>query len=259
MKQLVYIIGLFGVLLSANSCEKVIHVDLKEADRKFVIEGTILRGDTIQRVRVTKSTSFEVSTGAPTVDNAIVTVSDDLGNTGVFTAVGNGWYELVNYPGVEGRTYTLQVSADGNTFQASSTMPGFVPIDSLYVVFYPFNQDSLITVVPAHFDPAAVENYYQFRVTKNGERDKSIYLQDDQFTDGNLTIQPLFISDLQLEDTLVISMFCIDKPVWTYFNQLSVNASNSTTPANPTSNFSGGCLGYFSARTVSTKQVIVGQ
>lgn len=259
MKYIITVLISVVFILAFSSCEKVIHVDLKDADQKFVIEGTIIRGDTVQRVRVTKSTSFEVSTGAPAVDNAIVTVVDDQGNTGVFTAVGNGWYELVNYPGVEGRTYTLQVVAEGNTFQASSTMPGFVPIDSLYVVFYPFNQDSLITVVPAHFDPAAVENYYQFHVTKNGERQKDIYLQDDQFTNGNLTIQPLFISDLQLEDTLIISMFCIDKPVWTYFNQLSVNASNSTTPADPTSNFSGGCLGYFSARTVSTKQVIVGQ
>lgn len=246
-------------LILITSCEKVIHIDLDEADQKVVIEGVILNGDTIQRVRVTRTTSFENSTGVPTVDNAVVNVSDDLGNNGVFTSVGNGWYELSGYPGVQGRTYSITVTVEGQTYTATSQMPTLVPIDTLYVEFYPFGNDTFTTLVPAHFDPAGIANYYQFHVTKNGLKKNDVYLQDDQFTDGNLTVQPLFLPGLEINDTIIVTMFCIDKPVWTYFNQLSLNASNSTTPANPVSNFSGGCLGYFSARTWSTKQVIVGQ
>ena len=257
-KYFAYIIVVLA-LLQFSSCEKVIHIDLDEADQKVVIEGVILNGDTIQRVRVTKTTSFENGSGVPVVDNAVVSVSDDIGNTGIFTSVGNGWYELTGFPGVEGRTYSISVTVDGQNYTASSQMPDFVPIDSLFVAFYPFGNDTLTTLVPAHLDPAGIANYYQFHVTKNGVRKDNIYLQDDQFTDGNLSIQPLFLPSLELHDTLIVTMFCIDKPVWTYFNQLSVNTSNSTTPANPVSNFSGGCMGYFSARTSSTKQVIVGQ
>ncbi|WP_300665189.1 DUF4249 family protein [Fluviicola sp.] len=244
-------------LLVISGCQKVINVDLNDTDQKVVVEGVILRGDTIQRVRVTKTQNFDESTNPPAVDNAVVTVIDNLGNAASFTSVGNGWYELTSYPGVEGRTYTLSVSVDGNTYSGSSTMPNFQPLANLYAGFYPFGTDTLISVVPAHYDEGGVQNFFQFHVYRNGERDKSIYIQDDQFTDGNLVIQPLFVSDIQMQDTVRVDFFCIDKPVYSYFNQLSINSSSSATPANPVSNMSGGCMGYFSARTFDSKTVIV--
>lgn len=259
MKKIFILFLALFPLFFIYSCEKVINIDLDEASQKVVVEGIILNGDTIQRVRVTRTTSFDDSDGVPTVDNATVSVIDNLGNTGSFTAVGNGWYELSGYPGVEGRTYSIQVIVDGQTYSAQSTMPSLVQMDTLYNEFYPFGTDTLITVVPGRNDPAGIENFYQFHIKKNGVKVKDVFLQDDQFTDGNFSVEPLFISDLKLNDTLVVTMFCIDKPVWTYFNQLGLNASNSTTPANPVSNFTGGCLGYFSARSFSTKQVIIGQ
>lgn len=244
-------------ILGISSCQKVIDVDLNDADQKVVVEGIILRGDTIQRVRVTKTQNFDESTPPPVVNNAVVTVVDNLGNAASFTSVGNGWYELTSYPGVEGRTYTLSVVVDGVTYSGSSTMPNYQPLADLYVDFYPFGADTLISVVPAHFDEGGVQNFFQFHVYRNGERDKGIYIQDDQFTDGNLVIQPLFVSDVEMQDTVRVDFFCIDKPVHSYFNQLSINSSSSATPANPVSNMSGGCMGYFSARTFDSKTVVV--
>ena len=67
----------FLVLLGFSSCEKVIKVDLNDTDQKVVIEGTILRGDTVQRIRITKTQNFDESTAPPAVDNASVTVTDN--------------------------------------------------------------------------------------------------------------------------------------------------------------------------------------
>ena len=256
MKLLITLVS-FSVLLGFSSCEKVIDVDLNDTEQKVVIEGSILRGDTLQRVRITKTQNFDESTAPPTVDNAVVTVIDNLGNAAVFTSVGNGWYELTGYPGVEGRTYTLTATVEGTTYSGSSIMPSYQAMDTLYVEFYPFGADTLISLVPAHFDKQVVPNYYQFHVYIICTRDKTVYLQNDQFTDGNLTVEPLFVSDLLLEDTVRVDLFCIDKPVYTYFNQLGVNSSSSATPANPISNLNGGCLGYFSARTVHSRTIIV--
>jgi hypothetical protein len=229
-------------LLVISSCEKVIDIDLNDSDQKVVVEGIILRGDTVQRVRITKTQNFDESTAPPAVDNASVTVVDNLGNAGTFISVGNGWYELINYPGVEGRTYVLTAVVDGVTYSGSSEMPTYEPLTDLYVDFYPFGADTLISLVPAHFDQQGITNFYQFHVYTNGVRDKAVFIQNDQFTDGNLIIEPLFISDLEIGDTVRVDLFCIDKPVHTYFNQLGVNASSSATPANPVSNLSGGCL-----------------
>lgn len=259
MKLIITVLISFAFLLGISSCEKVIDVDLNDTEQKVVIEGAILRGDTVQRVRITKTQNFDESTNPPTVDNAVVTVVDDLGNAATFTSVGNGWYELASYPGFEGRTYTLSAVVDGTTYSGSSTMPSYQPMADLFVDFYPFGADTLIALVPAHFDQQGVSNYYQYHVYVNGIRDKSIYIQDDQFTDGNLSIEPLFVSDLIVGDTVRVDLFCIDKPIHTYFNQLGVNSSSSATPANPISNLTGGCLGYFSARTVNTRTVVVGQ
>lgn len=249
----------FAVLLGFASCEKVIDVDLNDTEQKVVIEGFILRGDTVQRVRITKTQNFDESTAPPAVDNASVTVIDNLGNAVSFTSVGNGWYEATNYPGVEGRTYTLTAVVDGNSYSGSSTMPFYQPFEDLYVELFPFGPDTLISVVPAHYDQAGIPNFYQFHVYVNGERDKSIFIQNDQFTDGNLVIEPLFVSEVEIGDTVRVDLFCIDKPIHTYFNQLGSNSSSSATPANPVSNLSGGCVGYFSARTFDTRTIIVGQ
>lgn len=241
------------------SCEKVIDLKLDTIDQKVVIEGCILRGDTTQFVRVTKTQPFDESTNAPVVDNASITVVDNLGNSGTFTAIGNGWYELQNYEGFENRTYTLTVTVDGNSYSASSTMPMYQPIFQLVTQSIPFGTDSMLMMIPAHNDQVGKGNCYQFHVYINNERDKSIYLQNDQLTDGNLMVEAFFVPDLKKGDSLRCDMFCIDKPVYDYFNQLSVNMSSSATPANPKSNFSGGCLGYFSARTFDTQTIKAGQ
>ena len=259
MKLIITVLVSFALLLGFASCEKVIDVDLNDTDQKVVIEGFILRGDTVQRVRITRTQNFDESTAPPAVDNASVTVIDNLGNAVSFTAVGNGWYEAINYPGVEGRTYTLTALVDGNSYSGSSTMTAYQPLQDLYVEFYPFGPDTLISLVPSHFDQQGIANHYQFHVYVNGERDKSIFIQDDQFTDGNLVVEPLFVSELEVGDSVRVDLFCIDKPVHTYFKQLGINSSSSATPANPISNLNGGCLGYFSARTFDSRTIVVGQ
>lgn len=243
--------------LSIQSCQKVIDIDLNEEDPKVVIEGNIEMGDTTHTISVTRSLNFDESMAYPAVNDAVVTVTDNLGNTASFTLVGNGIYQLSAYPGVVGRTYTITVLVDGKIFTASSKMNTFVPLNDLYTQDLLFGQDTFRTIIAERQDPANESNYYQFHIYRNGEKEKGIFLQDDQFVDGNLTLQPLFINELNPGDTLRVDVFCIDKPIYEYFNQLSVNSAGQATPANPVSNFSGGCYGYFGARTFSSKTFIV--
>lgn len=238
------------------SCTKVIDVDLNTDDPKIVVEGFVTEGETEHIVTVTRTLNFDEDQAFPTVDNAIVSITDNLGNAQTLTFIGQGKYQATAYPGVSGRTYTVSVSVDGTIYTASGTIPQVVEIDSLYVQQFAFGGDTVNALVPARFDPAGIENYYQFTLYNNDERLEGINLQDDQFTDGNYVVQPLFAGDFQSGDTAVVEMYGIDKPVYKYFLALTQN-SNGATPANPTSNFSGGCLGYFSARTKDVKSVIV--
>ena len=246
--------------ITAVSCTKVIDIDLNEEDQKLVIEGTILEGDTTHRVRITKTLNFDESIAYPVVNDAVVTVVDNLGNAGTFTSVGNGWYELTGYTGIPGRTYVLTVVAEGKTYTASSKMPDILNMDYLDVTYFPFGTDTFINVTPVRLDQAGISNYYSFDIIINDTLQKGIYLQDDQFADGNYIMQPLFGPNFKKLDTVTVRLANIDRPVYDYFNQLATNTNGQgATPANPVSNFSGGCLGYFSARTTDVKTVVIPQ
>jgi hypothetical protein len=67
---------------------------------------------------------------------------------------------------------------------------------------------------------------------------------------------------LSAGDQLQVDMYCIDVNVYNYFNQLSQSVgtgafNTAASPANPSTNFSNGAYGVFSAHTVSTKTVSV--
>lgn len=247
---------IIGCLFLFTSCEKVIQVDLNSVDPKFVINAAIIEGEVDHFVSITRSLNFDQATTFPKVDNALVTVTDNLGNTATFVSIGDGRYQVSNYPGVVGRNYTITIQVDGEIFTASCSMPTTVLIDSLFQQNYLFGPDTMYGVIPAHFDPANESNYYQFKVDINNKPFNQTLLSTDQFTNGNLDVQPLFLP-VKSGDAVRVEMLSITKPVWTYLNQLALNNSQQTTPANPISNFTGGCLGYFSAQGRDIKSFVI--
>lgn len=248
-------------IFSQTSCEKVIDLDLNSEDPKYVIEGIVNKDSLVQTVKITRTLNFDESNNFPSVDNAIVTITDNLGNSTTLDLVSPGVYQTSNYPGVEGRTYTISVSVDGKTFSSSSTMPNQVPLDSISIEEFSFGPQSAYFLVPNRLDPSGIRNYYNFNLyNKNGTiKYDGIYLQDDQFNDGIVTLQPIFGGEYLYGDTAVLEMMCVDPNIYKYFYTLSVNSGGTSgaVPANPDSNFGKQCLGYFSAQTIQRKSVIV--
>jgi len=249
-----FILGVFS--LSLNSCTKVIDVDINDADAQYVVEGFVTLGETTHRVSITKSLNIDESVAYPTVDNAIVILTDDLGNSQTMSLVEPGIYEVNSYPVSLDRTYTLQISVDSKVFTASSTMPQDVQLDTLETFPFSFGPTTINAIVPVRLDPEGIENYYQFKLTKNDSVVKGIYIQSDQYNDGNIMMEPIFADGINNGDTVSVEMYCVDKMIYKYFFTLLQNLQGAT-PANPTSNFTGGCLGYFSVRTKSVKQIVI--
>ena len=254
-----YLILLISIVTSTLifSCQKVIDIDLNTDNPKYVIEGIVTKGETVHRVKITRTLNFDENMAFPTVDNAVVVISDNAGNVETLALVAPGTYETTSLLGVEGRTYTITVSVDGKIFTAQSTLPTEVVLDSLSVLAIPFGLDTFKTIVPKRLDLAGVENFYQYDMYQNGERLKGVYLQDDQFSDGVENEQPLFGGDFITGDTALVVMYCIDKPVYKYFYSIDANTGSTASPANPDSNFGKECLGYFSARTRRERSIII--
>ena len=261
MKSATFILStvLLISVLAFSSCQKVIDINLNDSNPQFIIEANIANDSAPCVVDISKSTNFNQSNNFPEVTNALVTLSDDAGNSEDLQMTANGHYTSSTIMGVEGRIYTLNVNVDGKTFKAVSSLPYKTNLDSLWVDSLSLFGRNTYSVFPQYKDSISVPNYYRFKLFVNGTLDKTIFLEDDAFTDGRTVILPLFGEiEIKTGDILRLQMMCIDKPVHLFFFSLaSVQNGSTGAPANPVSNFTGGCLGYFSAHTFQEKTLVV--
>lgn len=253
------------VLLAGLACKKVVQLDLNNAPSQIVIEGEVINRNEPCTVKISRTVNFSADNIFPPVTGATVQVTDSV--TGVTTALiesAPGTYTTRSYSGIPGHIYNLRVVAEGKEYRASSTMPVPVPMDSItFSRNTDFNNKQSINAIVNFQDPPGLGNYYQFTEYRNGRLIPNVFVFEDRLSDGRYIQQPLFndSSYLQRGDTMLLKMYCIDKPVFDYFNTLipvtGNNSFQSATPANPISNISNGALGYFSAHTISQERVRV--
>lgn len=253
------LVGLVSVVsLTFVSCEKEITVDLNSSEPRIVIEG-LVQLDELAYVRITKSKDYNADGDFPIVKDAVVTMTDDAGNKEVLTLDASGVYAARSIKGTKGRTYNLVVEVEDQVFRSTSQMPDIVKIDSVYMFYVPTFEAAYPMV--QFTDIAGQANYYRHELFVNGERVKMTQnVTDDKDRDGRVIDRMLFVEEDNLDkekiekgDTITTTLISLDKGAYTFFDTLS---RMSTTLTNPTSNITGGALGYFSAFASDTKTII---
>ncbi len=251
---------LLSMVIVLNSCTKVISVNLNDAAPQIVIEGNITNSTGPFQVQISKTVNFSATNIFPPVSGATVKITDStIGMTDILTESSPGIYITHIINGIPGHTYQLYISTGGKIYTSSSTMPQIVPLDS--ISFINDNRFGSTYIEPiAHFqDPAGIANYYSFNEFVNGKKLNIIFPFDDRLSDGRYISQQIYSdsSHVNIGDTVMLQMNCIDKNVWNYFTTLIQATSNDVqalSPANPISNISNNALGYFSAAAVTSKQ-----
>jgi hypothetical protein len=245
MKNIVSIlfIGLFF-----TGCEKVIDLNYKSNPSRIIIQGNITNEAGPYYVKITKSVSLKDTGTYPTIDDAIVTISDDAGNSETLATLGNGTYRTKLLTGVEGRTYTLTVQAAQQTYTAQSTMPQRVRFDSIRVETDLITGETEYSFIPVYTDPLAKGNNYRFVLWLNNKLINQQLVQNDDVRNGVANAVRLEINDDDIEfkpgDSVTLQMQCIDKHVALYYRTLALIADSGpgggTTPNNPPNNISNG-------------------
>jgi hypothetical protein len=247
------------------SCQKEIFIDLNTSDPKIVIEGEVMDMPGPYLVRLSRTVNFSEPNEFPPISDAIVIISDDAGYSEQLFEFQNGIYMTHDIQGFAGRTYSLSVTIEGETFTAQSTMPARVPLDGVEVInsFYSSSQDPAnnYLVTPLYLDPPGIGNNYRIVQLVNGRICDSWTVQNDNLSDGLVNKRPIFGRDIELKpgDMLTVVLQSIEKPVYDYFYSLteSSGSGGGATPANPVSNITGGALGYFSAHSMDSKTVTI--
>lgn len=248
------------------SCTKVVNINLNDSAPKIIIEGSISDQPSSCFVKISKTVNFDQLNIFPAVTGSLVIITDDIGNKATLTETTEGIYTAPSFQGVEGRTYTISITAEGKTYIANSTMPEKVVIDSIGQDSFfmgNFGGGGIIKFVRIQFkDPEGKNNYYRFVEKINGTISNTIIIDNDLLRDGNTIAQEIVHRDprLQTGDSVMIFLQTIDKGVFDYFTQLNQitgegYGGQSASPANPTSNFNNGALGYFSAYAVRSKAI----
>jgi hypothetical protein len=248
------------IMLSAAvfvACTKTITPALNTAPTQLIIQGAISDTAGPYYVSILNSVGFYADNTYPGVSGASITITDSTsGLRDVLTETTTGYYvthSLVQ--GVYGHTYLLNVSLNGKTYTASSTMPQPVALDS---VTFDNQTKNTIRAVANYQDPKGVVNFYKYNLVINGVFDKRFQTFEDRLSDGRYIQDKIDAdtSEIKLKDLVQLSLVGIDKNVYTYLNeaeQIAYANDQLAAPATPVTNITGGCLGYFSAQTVSSK------
>ncbi|MEZ2334968.1 DUF4249 domain-containing protein [Mucilaginibacter sp. RCC_168] len=259
---------LLGLL---SSCEKVIDLKLNNSAPQTVIEGTVSNEAGGAKVSISLSKKFTDDSSFDGIGGALVSVEAD-GTVYNFDPTATGVYQNSILVGIPGHTYHLTVKLNDKTYTSTSTMPQITKLDSIYVVDDELgtNKDKTKLRVAAvkYQDPANEKNYYRFIQYIDGRKEKSLMIDDDEFTNGQTVNSRINFNndnddparEIRTGKQLMVEMECIDAAVYKYFfslNSGSTGNGNNAAPSNPTSNITGGVLGYFSAYPITRKTITV--
>ena len=256
-------------VLMIIGCQNVVSIDLNQTAPQVVVEGIVTNRPGPCAVRLTRTGNyFEPSLTFQTISHALVVVGDG-GLSDTLHEDTSGHYVSSTLAGVPGHTYTLRVVAEAKEYDAASTMPPAVRIDSLYTTrLREFDGDRGYNIFVKFRDPGVVGNYYRIRVHSTAFPSDSItgqryMLLSDKLINGNeVTYQLRAARNVQAGDTMMVELMTMDRAAYDYFNTLkNVLASNrsptSLAPMNPVTNLSNGALGYFSAFAIDSARIVL--
>lgn len=254
-------------LASLSSCEKVIDLDLNEAEKKYVIEAVLTDEPGTAKVLISQTKNFDEDNHFTGVTGAVVTIRENGGATTTLTSTQAGVYEAPALAGASGKTYTLLVNVGGQSFSAVSTMPRKVNLDTIFITDELLFTETRKIVNAVIQDPAGPGNSYRFVQYVNGLKEDQIMIRNDEYSDGRQIVNKLFYftddeddqRNIRTGDQVTIEMLCIDPAIYKYWYSLDRSAtggSGQATPSNPVTNLQGGALGYFSTHTLQSKSLV---
>ncbi len=276
----------FMMLAGIWGCEDVIDLKTETGPPSLVVDGWITNRAGVQKIKLTKSAAYFDNSPAQPALQAEVRVEDDLGRVYHFEDVksdGNYLWQPANADsvlGAIGRSYTLHIKYEGESYTAQNEIKRVPTIDSLIFTHetWPVTpqkgpKEGFIAEFYAR-DFEGTGDCYWIKPLRDGKRYKNnpVYISlaydaafsSESSTDGLIFIQPirqsLTIGELFEDKDLVgVELLSINEAAFNFLSRVRTEASNGGLFAVPFANLptnvksAGGkkVLGFFGASAVN--------
>jgi len=247
MKSYPILTALLATLL-LTSCEKEINIDYHTTSKLHVIEASMTPTGT--RARVSRTNDMDDNSYVSDLTDAKLTITGEDGSSWTLTHQRNGNYQSAK-TGTPGVTYRLDAEVEGQHYSSTSTMQRQPTINSFRLIRKKIASQWIQMGDVRIQDIANETNWYFIHLYRNNVGYRWAVMRDD--SDPNHELQSLMSffregsndSDVLNEgDLLRLEVRAIDERSYDYLYSMQVMESTGT---NPVQNFTGGCLGYFSA------------
>lgn len=242
-------LSIICAILLLVSCEKDINLIYHQVDPIYVVEASV--SNTATEVRISQTNAMEDNSSESDISQAKVTITTDAGDSYTIPYSTNGFYRLSSLKGVAGTEYKLDVEFDGHHFSSTSIMQRAPQMNDFRFVWMKAASERILFGDLRLKDIPNENNWYFLHIYRNGIGYRWAVMKDDQ--NPNKELQQLFSffregskdSDVLNEgDLLRIEIRAIDQRAYDYLYSMQLMNDTGT---NPIANFTGGCLGYFSA------------
>jgi hypothetical protein len=233
--------------LGLGACEKVVELDIPEGAKQLVVEARIerIRGvvSGTQRIRLTTTDAYFSDSPAPPASGAIVRVTDDAGRSFVFAESRSepGLYGTESLRAEVGRRYSLQIDYQGERYEATDTLLGVAPIDTLY--FAPqsidFGSPEGVRATIDFQETGGVKNFYLWDQYVDGIRMITSYSEfpvrvvgSDDGRDGQFvqSWQPYDGKELPSGAFVLVRQISLSETSFRYYRALSDQSANNGSP-----------------------------
>lgn len=285
-QTIVRVFSLFAFATVFWSCEDIIDLKTETGPPMVVVDGWLTNQPGPQKIRLTFTGAYFDNSPARPVLGAQVKVQDDLGNVYHFideASNGNYIWSVADQDstlGAVGRSYSLEIQHEGETYTAENQIKRVPQVDSLVFTHesLPFTpekgpKDGFIAEFFAR-DFEGPGDCYWIKPLKDGKLYKSnpVYLtlaydaaySKESNVDGLILIQPLrqalTIDELFNDrDSVGVELHSINEAAFYFLQQIRTEASNGGLFAVPSSNIptnirsAGGkkAIGFFGTSAVS--------
>jgi hypothetical protein len=247
------------LVLMFTGCEETIDLDLDQMEERIVIEAVVSDRAGMSNVRLSFTENIYKRSPAKKAVGAVVTLSDDLGNSEVLGEVQPGLYAPTKIQGIINREYKLNVAFEGVNYSAVSRMPEPMALDSVRTEVSGFDIFFGRSVTLTYYltNKPGVQEFCVIRAYSPGEGTFHWDVYSDKNSDGRQAALrgPSFSAS---GTSVRVEVISIDKATYEYLRALEeVSGENGfelpdmlrSNDYNPKSNISNDALGYFSAQS----------